>query len=212
MTSDTVTPLTDEQRALWVKWLPYTKKVAWAWLRRHPLFRRSEYQTEAIFAASAQGGLQAVKTWDPDKGTFVTWLHWCCLAEVQKEVRASSTLTLYSLDAPWRAPDGLDMPPLKEAIASTRPSPEAELEGARLLARAREDLTNVLVSRGKPREHAQRDVEAFLSLFLDGEYGDSAAMAREIGITRQAYDNRMRRIEKVFEAWARDIRNEWRDA
>jgi hypothetical protein len=80
-------PLTSDQQATVIRWIPYAKRLVRDLMRRSPYIRRIGFD-EALSAA-CEGLVNAVHHHDPGKGQYSTIAKWHILAAVQ---RAAETL------------------------------------------------------------------------------------------------------------------------
>lgn len=212
-------PLTEEQRALWVQWLPYSRKLAYSFLRRAPWLR---YMEEDVVSAAECAGANAVRKWDPKRGTYVSCLHWWVVAALQDVAKVHGRHVLdVSLDVDVgvhlgggghsKRPDAERYGEFHEITPDeSLPDPDACMDAARLTARAEDEITARLTNPKTPETTARVNARIFLA-FLQGDgYTDAviAKTAKAMGVSRNAVFTRKQRAERAFEAWAEEVRDE----
>lgn len=208
-------PLTAEQQALIVQWLPFSRVLAFRFLKAHPHLRHLE---DECYAVAQNAGVKAVQKWRPDHGTYASCLAWWVRAALQDVAKGAVSRTeQISWDTPMGvSPSGRlymshsDSYQLCEFVPSP-PQPEETLEEAfaRYSALMDEEVPVYLVGHcAAPsiQRFARESVALWKRWRIDGE--TQAALADEMGCSRQAMSQRLSRAQAAFEKWARSIRKE----
>lgn len=208
-------PLTAEQQATVVKWLPAARKFA----RRIMARRRSlRHIDDEAYSIGYEAACRAVLTWKPHLGAYSTclihWIrhfahmaecHYSRVVHLPRKYDGPSVARAYSLEAEFHKGDAMhghdvtwkDMLRGNDVIASA--------EATSALKVLAEHIHEVLSRRGGDRQ-ARIAVEWWRRRAV---YGDEfGVIAKAHGVSRQAVEQRVARVQRVVDAWSVRVRRE----
>ncbi|RKH09009.1 hypothetical protein D7X74_30470 [Corallococcus sp. CA047B] len=212
-------PLTAEQRALCAKWLPLAVKLTLQSLN-HRGFAHHEDEAEGLAGIAI---VKAARVWEPTRGRFP----WCLRLWVRQEVRIFACHGAQTVHRSQRAhgvgaygvvsldakllPDESDSSAFLDFLEAPRVDVAEALDAGRLMVRAKSEVARRLAG-WKPtaakRRVAKESVGLWVARTLEGATLES--LAGPLGISRQAVDQRVARVQVVFERWAAEVRGEVR--
>lgn len=216
-------PLTREQQATVVQWRTLAIKYALKGLRRRGL---GHFEDEAVGIAHA-ALMDAVRVWVPSRGSFPSCLKlWVAshankfMAHGARTVHQSEHARQYtdavSIDSSVRrhGPEAIDFDPgdvfVGGVLEDRSIGDPSESVDTRRLLRAAEVVLPLRVAGGRSgllaKRSAQLSVELWAKRTLDGAPYEEIGAPH--GLSRQAVQQRVARVQAAFEEWARPIREE----
>lgn len=217
-------PLTREQQATVTKWLPLAcKYTLWGLIQRG--LRHYEDEAEGL---AAEALLDAVRVWEPERGPFpacLKWWVWSTLNKfsahgartVHQSEHAEEYVDAWSLNMP--ATDGYhggvtQIVTFQDLLVDDSVSDPTEDVDARRLARAVPIVLRQRMSReantNKAREYAAESVSIWWKRLQAEEYGEIPLQhfADVLGVCRERIRQREAQVQREFEEWARELREE----
>lgn len=214
-------PLTREQQATVTKWLPLAcKYTLWGLIQRG--LRHYEDEAEGL---AAEAILDAVRMWVPERGPFpacLKWWVWSTLNKfsahgartVHQSERADEYLDAWSLNMP--VTDGYhggvtQIVTFQDLLVDDSIGDPSEPVDAGRLSRAVPLILARRIAATIPRADALESARQSVRLWYAREVDDDVTLdelAQQMGISRQAVQQRTARVQDVFERWAREVREE----
>lgn len=213
-------PLTAEQQATVVQWRPlaiqYTAK---AMTKRGLMHFMDEVEGIAHEAL-----VLAVDVWVPSRGSFPSCLKWWVASctnkfsahgarTVQQSEHSAEYVDSWSLNRPVSSRGGhggVVMTTWEELLVDENSVDPTETMDRRRLLRAAEVVLPRRVAANRDGEVARRNARLSVELWalrvLDGAPFEE--LGQPHGLSRQAVQQRVARVQEAFEAWARPIREE----
>jgi len=204
--------LTPAEQALWVQWLPYARKIAREFIARNPGLANLRDEVQA--AAEGAGG-EAILHWDASRGTYASCLKWWVWSAIQDVLAArlpkAETLSLDGPSLLGSVAERRQVETLGDTVPDdSLPAPDACIDAHALSRRALKELPRHMVGRRTTRlaaQQAEMSVRLWYSRTTDGEVTFDE-IGTLVGSQRQAVQQRVARVQKAFEKWARTIREE----
>jgi len=218
-----LTPLTREQQALCVQWRGLAISYAMRAMKKHGL----ETHMDEAEGLADESLVRAARVWIPARGSFPACLKWWVFSKVRL-YRTHGSLVVSRDREQWEAPEiyRLDAPVQGIRRSATHGNEEtwheifespdtepARLDGtdARRVARAAElAIIGALSDRYSTQrkvDSARVSFEVWARKFSDDEV-TFEELGAEYGFSRQAAEQRFRRVQAIFEAWAAGLRAE----
>lgn len=215
-------PLTREQQATVTQWRPLAIKYVGTALRINGL----AHFMDEVEGVAHDALMLAVAAWEPDRGPFPSCLKWWVLSRVKK-FSAHDARTVHQSEHSARFVDATSMSALinrkyadsefglpdltlDKAIEGGEIDDPSENMDRRRLLRAAEIVLprRVLANRDgeTARRNAKLSVELWAMRVLDGAPFEELGAPH--GLSRQAVQQRVARVQAVFEDWAKPIREE----
>lgn len=203
-------PLTSEQQALVVQWMPYAYKMVRDFLRRNP---RLKAHSEDSVQAACEGLIYAATKFDPNHGTkFCTYAtSWITqyLRRGGSDIFNITGTRNYKNLARFDVRAEVDVYE-DHVLAPTQPvttPPEGELARKRVEKALRKRLLREFRTSKDPVAAAERALAIFMRVKFDEEI-TYVAIGQEYEISRQRIEQLIRICERHFEAWASEVRTE----
>lgn len=212
-----LTPLTSEQQALCVQWRPLAIRYARLTSTKFGIENHDEADGIAHEAL-----VSAVRVWDPKRAAFPSCLRVWVRARahiyrahrsqpVARSVRQWEPVPMYRLNVPVNSGQDLGQEMTWQDVLED-PNPE-HLDGtdARRVARAFEvaAIRSLIgnYTTAKKADSARLTFALWARKFSDDEV-TFEQLGAEYGFSRQAAEQRFKRVQAVFEEWAAGIRAE----
>lgn len=217
-------PLTREQQVTVVKWRALGIKYMLHALRKRGL----EHFNDEAEGLAHEALMEAVRVWEPKRGAFASCLKWWIrnaadlfsahgARTVHQSGHAVEHVDAWSLDAPVRMNNHSGLEQLTtwmDLLPDDSLHEPSEAVDIRRLTRAiplvmAERLTRHAKNRNA-REYAEDSVSIWWERQQAEEFGEIPleAFAHILGVSRQRVSQREAMVQKEFEKWAREIREE----
>lgn len=212
-----LSPLTKEQQALCVQWRPLALRYARLTSTKFGL----EHHDEADGIAH-EALVSAVRVWDPKRAAFPSCLRVWIRARahvyrahrsqpVARSVRRWEPVPMYRLNVPIDGTDGFEQEITWQDVLED-PNPERlDDTDARRVARAFEvEAIRALIGNyttARKANSARLTFALWARKFSDDEV-TFEELGAEYGFSRQAAEQRFKRVQAIFDDWAEGIRAE----
>lgn len=212
-------PLTAEQQALCVKWRP----LALTYMRR--AFVRYALKTNMTDAEGMadEALVHAARVWESKRGPFPACLQWWVFARARR-YRTHIGLVVARDREQWEAPviyrldakisghrsSAADEATWLDYLEDPNPARLDGVDARRITRAAEAAMVDALAGRDATpnrRESARLSFRLWAAKLTD-EDATFEDLGREHGFTRQATEQRVRRVQVAFERWAATIRAE----
>ncbi|NBD11817.1 hypothetical protein [Corallococcus silvisoli] len=187
-------------------------------LRQMARTRRLEHRHDEAEGLAAEALLKAAHAWQPSRSRFPWFLRYYVRMEV-RTFRHHGARVVHVSEREYyrngRVKDGLgEAVPLDEGLAAVMPGPAQDVDGlldsARLLRRVRGEVSRRLLAARPATAARRRIVAESVGLWVERtlEGAPLESLASRMGVSRQAVDQRIARVQVAFESWAAEVRGE----
>lgn len=214
-----LTPLTKEQQALCVQWRGLAISYAMRAMKKHGL----ETHMDEAEGLADESLVRAARVWASERGSFPACVKWWVFSKVRL-YRTHGGLAVARSRYQWEAPPIYSLNATRGGHGRSTsdeetwqdvledPNPERlDNTDARRVARAFEvEAIRALIGNyttTKKADSARLTFALWARKFSDDEV-TFEQLGAEYGFSRQAAEQRFKRVQAIFEDWARDIREE----